>query len=242
MTPPENRPVLCRDPGGEHLRLLDGVRDVQGVRRAEQVVVDVDAVNQKDVVVGKRSVDRHLAGVRRVVGQARLQLGDRERRPARRQGVDLVRRDVGAGYGGFDRRRDDADHLCHLRDAGGRHGGIHPDVAAQRHRRHLVDGGEPRQLEDDVVLARRQRQDLVVPVDVRNGRAHALQRGGPYGYRHARQHEPLGVDHGTPNGAGLAALRQRGRVQRDQQRRAEHEQRHGAAKAAAPRARSSNAG
>ena len=28
--------------------------------------------------------------------------------------------------------------------------------------------------------------------------------------------EPLGVDHGTPDGAGLAALRQRGGVQRNE--------------------------
>ncbi len=52
--------VLGGDPGGEHLRLLDRIRDVECVRGAEQIVVRVDTVDQVDVVVGERAVDSRV--------------------------------------------------------------------------------------------------------------------------------------------------------------------------------------
>ena len=75
-TPPREAAVLGGDARGQHLRLLDGVLDEDVVRCAEQVVVDVDAVDQEDVVVGEAAGDGHLSDVRRVVGEARSKLRD----------------------------------------------------------------------------------------------------------------------------------------------------------------------
>ena len=70
--------VLGRDPGCEDLHFLDRILDEQVVDRAEEVVVDVDAVDQEHVVVGERAVDHNLIVVRRVVGQPWSELGDGE--------------------------------------------------------------------------------------------------------------------------------------------------------------------
>ena len=94
MTPPEKRPYSAEMPDVSTLRLLDRVLDEDVVRRAEQVVVHVDAVDHEHVVVGEAAGDRHLSAVRRVRGQARRELGDQRRRPAGRQLVDLARRVV----------------------------------------------------------------------------------------------------------------------------------------------------
>ena len=210
--------VLGGDPGGEHLRFLDRILDEESVRGAEQIVVDVHAVHQEDVVVGERPVDRHLAAVRRIVRQSRLQLRDPPERPTHRQGVDLRRGDVRAGLGRLERGRDDTHHVDRLDDAGRRHRSVDFDVATQRHGRRLRDVGGPGKLEEDVVASRRQRQDLVVPVHVGHRRAHALQRVGADGHRHDRQDEPLGVEHGAANGAGLASLCQCAGRRRGQRR------------------------
>src|ERR1700722_20428217 len=62
---------LGRNAGRQDLRLLNGILDEQILGRAEQVVVDVDAVEHEDVIEWEGTVDDDLRGVRCVLRQAR---------------------------------------------------------------------------------------------------------------------------------------------------------------------------
>ena len=75
--------VLGRDARGQDLRLLDRVLDIQVVGVAKQVVLNVHAVDQKDVVVAERAGNRQLSGIERVVGE----IGRRARRSRRACGA-----------------------------------------------------------------------------------------------------------------------------------------------------------
>ena len=68
--------VLGGDARGQHLGLFDRALDEEVVGGAEDRVHDVDAVDHDGVVVGEPAVDLDLAGVGRVVVEARGQLGD----------------------------------------------------------------------------------------------------------------------------------------------------------------------
>ena len=146
--------ILGRDPGGQHLRLLDRILDEQVVGRGEQVVVDVDAVNQIDVVVGERPVDRDLAGVRRVGRQTRRQLGDPEQVPAHRELLHLVVDDVLADFGRGQRGRHHGGHGYVLFDRADLHRDVDLDRAAERDRHLAVDGREALQNERGIVSPR----------------------------------------------------------------------------------------
>ena len=179
-------PVLRRDARGEHLRLLDGVLDEQVVARAEDVVVDVDAVDQEDVVVGERARDRHLAGVRAVVGQAGRELGDVERRAAGRQLVDQRLVEVGADGRIRDDGRGFGPHGDLLGHRGRRHRDVHFDGPPERDARRPLDRRHAVHLDGDDVLARRQPADDVDAVDVGDRRQRALERRRFDGDRRAR--------------------------------------------------------
>ena len=66
MTPPEKRPYSAEMRAGQDVRLLNRVFDEEVVRGAEQVVVDVDAVDHEHVVERGRAGNVDLADVRRV--------------------------------------------------------------------------------------------------------------------------------------------------------------------------------
>ena len=67
ITPPLKRPYSAEIAGGEDLGLLHRVLDEEVVRAAEEVVVDVHAVEQEHVVVGEAARDVDLAGVGRAL-------------------------------------------------------------------------------------------------------------------------------------------------------------------------------
>ena len=91
-TPPPKRPYSAEIAGRQDLDFLDRLLDEQRVRLAEHVVVDVDAVHQEDVVVGEAAADRHLIVVRRVVGEAGRQLGERRTACGRPAAAELLAR------------------------------------------------------------------------------------------------------------------------------------------------------
>ena len=97
--------VFGGDARGEHLHFADRVFDVEVVHRSDQVVVHVDAVDQKHVVVREAAGNGQLIRAGRVGREAGHQLGNQVRRAAHRQRVDFARRDVRAGLHGGDRRR-----------------------------------------------------------------------------------------------------------------------------------------
>jgi len=152
--------VLGGDARGQDLGLLDRLLDDEAVGGGpEEVVVDVDAVHQPDVVVGQRA--RHLnASVRRLIAHVRRERDDLVDAPADRELVDL-----GLLVGrGMDRR------LVHLlggaehRDLGGRgrrHRRVRHGRAADGERRvtrHRLHAGD---LEVDLVVAGRQELEEV---------------------------------------------------------------------------------
>ena len=197
---------LGGDARGEDLGLLDRVLDEHVVRGAEGAVCDVDTVDQEQVVVGEAAGDRHLVGVRGVVGEPWGELRDGGDRAAGGEGVDLPGTVVGAGLGRRDRRgrlgRD--DHA--LLDPRHAHGDGEGDRAAHDDRDRLLEGRKPRQREADPVRARGQTLEDVVPVHGRRGAPLAQERRGSGDDRHARQRRPVGRGHGTVENAGLHPL------------------------------------
>ena len=81
--------VLGRDAVRQDARLLDRILDEEVVRRALDVVVDVDAVHHEHVVEAEAAGHRQLARVRGVGRDARRQLADVERPAADGQRVNL---------------------------------------------------------------------------------------------------------------------------------------------------------
>ena len=82
--------VLGWESGGQDLHFLERVLDEEVIGVAEDVVVRVDTVDQEDVVIRERSVDRDLTTGRRIGREAWGQLGNPEEVPTGRQPVDVL--------------------------------------------------------------------------------------------------------------------------------------------------------
>ena len=137
-------PVLGGQPRRQYLRVLDRVLDEEALRIAEQVVRDVDAVDHEVVVVGERTVDRQLRGIRRRLVDGRRQRRDAEQRARRGQSFDLRMSDVEADAGLRELRghlADDADFLDHRRN---RERQVLLDSASDRNARPPLHGGKRR--------------------------------------------------------------------------------------------------
>jgi hypothetical protein len=167
----------------------------------------------------------HLAGIRRVVGQAGRQLGDAGERPRHWERLDLVVRDVLADDRRRDRRGrlgDDVDRLGH---AGGHQRDVLFDRQTEGQRELAFDRLEVRQLERDGVLPGRQGTEDERPVTLGDVGSHALQGRRRGRHDHAGHRKPLLVVDDATDGAGLDALCQGagGEAAEEQEQRTRHE-------------------
>ena len=197
--------VLGRHVGGHGRGLEDRVLDVHVERLAAQVLVEHDAVQGVEVLVGLGARDRGVAAGARRRGAGRQ--ADR-RLDGARDGQLLEQRLLhglrALGAGGH-RLELTGDHDLllhrlgvHHRIQGPRLAGGDADV--------VLEGGEGRDLEGDLVVAAGQRLDDVVALRIGDGGLLALQRRRVRGHRHAGQRLTL-VHHAA---ADLTGLRERG--------------------------------
>ena len=206
------KPAVFRgDPGRENLRLLDGILDEQVLRRREDVVVDVDAVDHEHVVERETAVDDDLKRVRRVLGQARRKLSDTLDRAWRRQQLDLVVLEVGADDRRRDGRRRFRDNRHALRDAGRPDRDVLFDRQTEQDVGRLPDGAEATQLERHLVVARREVREHVPPFCVGRRLQHALEHGRGRRHAHTPDRQAVLVSHRSTDGAALNPLRKAAR-------------------------------
>ena len=197
---------LGRDSRSQHLHFLQRVFDEQVVRRAEDVVGHVHAVDQELVVVGEAAGNRQLVRVRRVVREAGGQFRQAPHGADAGQLGHVIGSHVGAALRrGDDRRCRGGRHLNALRDRH-LHGGVYtrraPQVYPLRHFRRP----HARQLEPDGVDARRQAGQRVNAVAVGGSRASALESRGRHRDGGAGQLQVALVAHGAGEGSCLHAL------------------------------------
>ena len=197
---------LGRDAGREDLDFLDGVFDEQVVGAAEQIVGHVHTVDQELVVERERAADRHLARVRRVVRQARREVGDALHRPRGREGVNLLDAVVGAARHRGDKGGQLGRHGHHFGERRQLHPGVHPGREPEVHALSGLDRPHAGQLEHQGVFARRKAAQRVHAVPIGDRRTQALKGWRRHRDGHAWKHEAVGVGGGAREDTRLNAL------------------------------------
>ena len=180
--------IFGGDARGEHLRFLDGVFDEQVVRRPEEVVVDVDAIDQEDVVVRECARNSELACVRRVGRETGGERRDGREVAAGGELADLGVREVLSAGGRHDCRRNrvglDGDRFG---DPGGGKGRIHLDVLPDFDTCCLRERAHAAELESHLIRSGRQAAQNVDTVGIGHRGPFTLQSRRGRRDRHTRQ-------------------------------------------------------